>query len=221
MGQLPGVSGQLVILLVGVAYAAVFALMFVLRREGFSSQFILESLVLTLLIAAGGTLTGSQANPIFFLAFLYIMTMRCRLLVDAANLLSARGRQRDAISTLQVALKLLPDKATRLIVLVNMGIIQLRRENPQSAQKLLEIVLEEAKTGGLGTRYEAACQYHLGLAFQRQEKERQAAEHFDAAVEAFPGSPYGRLAEKALQERRQRITRKKDSANAAGKVDLS
>lgn len=61
-----------------------------------------------------------------------------------------------AISPLQPALRLFPGGATRLIVQANMGIIQLRRQNPESAQDLLESVVEEAKNGGLGTKYQAA-----------------------------------------------------------------
>lgn len=194
---------HLIILIVGLSYAVVYGLMALLRREGVTLQFILESVVLTGLVAGGGYFTDSPANPILFLVFLYIFTSRSRLLVDLANLLSNRGRQRDAIKTLQVALRLYPDKPTRLIVLVNMGIVQLRRENPESARMLLETVLEEAQDGGLGLRHKAACYYNLGLAFQRLGKEGQAARYFKQATEVFPGSPYGKAAEKAIEERRQ------------------
>jgi tetratricopeptide (TPR) repeat protein len=193
---------HLVILIVGLSYTVVYGLMAILRREGVTTQFLLESVILTGLIATGGYLTDSPANPILFLVFLYIATSRSRLLVDLANMLSNRGRQRDAIKILQVALRLYPDKPTRLIILVNMGIVQLRRENPESTRMLLESILEEAQEGGLGLRHKAACFYNLGLAFKQLGKEGQAVRYFNQAVDVFPGSPYGKAAAKAIDERR-------------------
>ncbi len=194
---------HLLILIVGLSYTVVYGLMAILRREGVTTQFILESVVLTGLVAGGGYFTNSPANPILFLVFLYIVTSRSRLLVDLANLLSNRGRQRDAINILQVALRLYPDKPTRLIVLVNMGIVQLRRENPESSRMLLETVLEESQEGGLGLRHKAACYYNLGLAFKQIGKEGQAVRYFKEAVDVFPGSPYGKAAAKAIEDRRK------------------
>jgi tetratricopeptide (TPR) repeat protein len=194
---------HLLILIVGLSYTVVYGGMALLRREGVTMQFILETVVLTGLVTGGGYLANSPANPILFLIFLYIITSRARLLVDLANLLSNRGRQRDAITTLQVALRLYPDKPTRFIVLVNMGIVQLRRENPESARMLFETVIEESEDGGLGLRHKAACYYNLGLAFQRMGKENQSVRYFKQATEVFPGSPYGRAAEQALEERRR------------------
>lgn len=194
---------HLLILTIGLAYIVIFGGMSVLRREGLSSQFIFEVLAVTVLIAAGGYLTGAAANPILFLVFLYILSMRSRLLVDLANLLSTRGRQRDAISTLQLALRLHPDRPTRLIVLVNMGIVQLRRQNPESAQALLESVLAEAESKGLDIKSEAACHYNLGLAYQRQGKEAEAVRQFNKVIDVFPNSIYSQAAERALEQRRQ------------------
>ena len=193
---------HLIVLIVGLSYAVVYGLMAILRREGVTTQFILESVILTGLVAGGGYFTNSPANPILFLVFLYIFTSRSRLLVDLANMLSNRGRQRDAINILQVALRLYPDKPTRLIILVNMGIVQLRRENPESTRMLMETVLEEAQEGGLGLRHKAACYYNLGLAFQQLGKEGQAVRYFKQATEVFPGSQYGKAAAKAIEDRR-------------------
>jgi tetratricopeptide (TPR) repeat protein len=194
---------HILILIVGLSYTVVYGGMALLRREGVTSQFILETLVLTGLVAGGGYFTNSPANPILFLVFLYMLTSRSRLLVDLANMLSNRGRQRDSINILQVALRLFPDKPTRFIVLVNMGIVQLRRENPESARMLFETVIEESEDGGLGLRHQAACYYNLGLAFQQLGKGGQAVRYFKQATEVFPGSPYGKAAAKAIEERRK------------------
>ncbi|NIS83272.1 MAG: tetratricopeptide repeat protein [Anaerolineales bacterium] len=193
----------MLILIVGFSYAVLFGGMSLLRGEGFSMQFTLEAVALTVFVTAGGLLTGSVVNPILFLVFIYVITMRSRLLVDVATLFSNRGRQRQAISILQTALRLFPDKQTRLIVLVNMGIVQLRRENPQSAQTLFETVLEDAKEGGLGIRHRAACHYNLAVALQQQGADAKAVRHFREAADGYPGSLYSKAAQKALDQRRR------------------
>ncbi len=204
-------NSYLVIATIGLFYIVIVGGMSVLRREGLSNQFAFEVLGIIVLVEAGALLTGTTVNPILFLVLVYLLSMRARLLADLANLLSARGRQRDAISLLQLALRLFPDRITRLIVLVNMGIVQLRRQNPSSAQALLESVLEEAKGGGLGVKYEAACRYNLGLALQRQGKEAEAVRQFNETIESFPNSVYSKAAERALEQRRRR-QRKADEA---------
>ncbi|OGO20205.1 MAG: hypothetical protein A2Z14_10665 [Chloroflexi bacterium RBG_16_48_8] len=195
-------DSHLLILLLGFLYAVLFGGMSLLRGEGFSMQFTLEGIVITLLIAAGDFFSNSDVNPVLFLIFIYLITMRSRLLVDFANLFSNRGRQRNAVSILQTALRLYPDKPSRLIVLVNMGIIQIRRENPQSAQSLFEMVLEEGEESGLGLRHRAACHYNLGVALQQQGQEAQAVRQFREAANGFPGSPFSRAAEEALEQRK-------------------
>jgi tetratricopeptide (TPR) repeat protein len=193
---------HLLIVTIGLFYIVIFGGMSVLRREGLSTQFAFEVLGITAVVEAGALLAGTSVSPILFLALAYLLSMRVRLLVDLANLLSARGRQRDAISLLQLALGLFPDRTARLIVLVNVGIVQLRRQNPGSAQEIFELVLEEAKEGGLGTKYQAACHYNLGLALQRQGKEAEAVGQFNEAIGVFPNSIYARAAERALEQRR-------------------
>lgn len=194
---------NLLLATVGLAYVGVFGLLAILRREGVSTQFIAEGLALTALIAGAGYLTGSTTNPILFIAALYLITMRARLLVDLANVLSNRGRQRNAIAMLQVGLRLYPDFQTRMIILVNMAMIQLRRENPQSAVDLLTSVLNQAQDGGLGFQLEAAAHYHLGLAYQRLNEDAKAVREFRRATEAFPGSPFAKAARTALEQRRK------------------
>jgi len=210
---------HLLIITIGLCYIVIFGGMSVLRREGLSTQFALEVLAITALVEAGALLTGTPINPILFLVFIYLISMRVRLLVDLANLLSGRGRQRDAISLLQLALRLFPDRSTRLIVLVNMGTVQLRRENPQSAQALLESVLEEAKGGGLGIKYEAACRYNLGVALQRQSKEAEAVRYFNETIGTFPNSLYAVAAQRALEQRRRGRVKPEPISDEAGTSD--
>jgi tetratricopeptide (TPR) repeat protein len=210
---------HLLIVIIGLCYIVLFGGMSVIRREGLSTQFALEVLGITALAVASAWLTGTPFHPVLFLALVYLISMRSRLLVDLANLLSARGRQRDAIAVLQLALRLLPDRSVRLIVLVNMGIVQLRRKSPESAQMLLESVLEQAKDGGLGIKYEAACRYNLALALKRQGKEAAAVHQFNETIGTFPGSIYGRAAEQALEKRRRGGSRAPGPSDAAEASD--
>jgi tetratricopeptide (TPR) repeat protein len=193
---------HLLITAIGLLYILIVGGMSLLRREGLSNQFAFEVLGFTALVVAGAVLTNTVVDPILFLVVVYLLSMRARLLVDLADFLSGRGRQRNAIAILQFALRLFPDRSTRLIVMISMGIVQLRRQSPESAQELFETVLGEAKQGGLGTKYEAACHYNLGLALQRQDKEAEAVRQFNEAIEAFPTSDYGRAAAQALARRR-------------------
>jgi len=192
------------IVAVALCYVLILGGMALVRREGLSNQFAFEVLGFTALAEAGSWLSGTLINPILFLVVLYLVSMRGRLLVDLGTMLSGRGRQRDAISTMQLALRLYPDRATRLITLVNIAVVQLRRENPESAERTLRAVLDEAsQKGGLGAKYESACYYHLGLACQRQNKPAEAVAHFNRAIEALPASIYARAAERALEQRRR------------------
>jgi tetratricopeptide (TPR) repeat protein len=202
---------HVLIVTLGLCYIVVFGGMSLLQREGLSTQFAFEVLGITGLVEAGALLTGSTVNPLLFLVLVYLLSMRGRLLVDLANLLSSRGRQKNAISLLQLALDLFPDRTTRLIIMVNMGIVQLRRENPASAQALLEGVLQEAEGGGLGVKYEAASLYNLGLALQRQGKQADAVRRFNEAMAVFPNSIYSKAAQRALEQRRQRTGKPAES----------
>jgi len=204
------VNPHLVIVTIGIFYIVVFGGLSLLRREGLSTQLALEVLALTALVAGGAYLTGTTANPILFLILIYLLSMRGRLLTELANLFSARGRQRDAIRLLQLALGLFPDLSTRLIILVNMGIIQLRRQNPRSARDLLELVLDEAQHGGLGLKHEAACRFNLGLAHQQLGNDSQAVSQFNQAIETMPNSVYAQAAGRALDKRRQERKGKSD-----------
>lgn len=194
---------HILLITVGVAYIVILGGMSLLRREGLSTQFAIEVLGLTLFVVAGSLITDTDVNPILFLVFIYLISMRGRLLADLANYLSARGRQRDAISLLQLALRLYPDQNSRMIVTVNMGIVQLRRKNPESAQVLFEKALQETQNGvALGTKYQAACHYNLGLALLQQGKEVEAVRQLNEAIGVFPNSIYSKAAEIALEKRR-------------------
>lgn len=200
------------IAIIGILYIVIFGGLALIRREGLSTQFALESLGITAVFLVGTFITNINIHPIFFLILIYLITMRVRLLVDVGNFLSNRGRQRDAIKLLQFALRLFPDQSSRLVVLVNMGTVQLRRKNPESAQELFEMVLEESKDGGLGIKYEAACRYNFGVALQQLGKEAQAVHQFNEVTIIYPNSIYSKAAEIALQKRKSVQSKKVDQS---------
>lgn len=195
----------MLILIIGIFYTLIFGALSVLRREGLSLQFAVETSIITALVEAISWITRTVVEPLPFLIFIYLLTMRGRLLVDLASFLSSRGRQRDAITLLQWALRLLPDRSTRMVIQVNMGIVQLRRQNPDSAQELFEEVLKSMEQGGgLGIKYEAACRYNLGQALMQQKKEVEAVRQFNETTIIYPNSIYAKAAESILEKRRSR-----------------
>ncbi|UCE00013.1 MAG: tetratricopeptide repeat protein [Chloroflexota bacterium] len=184
-------------------YIVIFGGLALIRREGLSTQFALESLGVTAFVAIVTYLTNTSFHPVFFLILIYLITTRVRLMVDLGNFLSNRGRQRDAMKVHQFALRLYPDRTSELVVLVNMGIVQLRRKNPESASELFEMVLEKCEQGGLGIKYEAACRYNYGVALQQLGKEAQAVKQFNETTIIYPNSIYSKAADIALQKRRK------------------
>ena len=203
---------HLLILAIGIFYTLIFGALSLLRREGLSAQFAIEGSVITTMVVGIALLTNTVVDPLPFLIFIYLITMRGRLLVDLANALSSRGRQRDAIKLLQWAMRLLPDRSTRMVIQVNMGIVQLRRKNPDSAQELFDEVLKEMDAaGGLGIKYEAACRYNLGKALMQQDREVEAVRQFNETSIIYPTSIYARSAERIMEQRRSRGREKEDS----------
>ncbi|MBN1317088.1 MAG: hypothetical protein JXA42_16520 [Anaerolineales bacterium] len=211
------INPHVLILFTGLFYILIFGGLSLLRREGLSTQFAIEVLLLTLLSEAIALAIGTTIDPLVFLAFIYLVSMRGRLLTDLANLLSSRGRQKNAIKILQWALQLYPDRSTRLVIEVNMGIVQLRRKNPASAQEILVNVLRDMDAGGgLGIKYEAACRYNLGQAYMQQEKLAKAIEQFNETMVIFPSSIYSRSADRILEQLR---SQRKEPAEGTSKKD--
>lgn len=208
---------HLLILSIGIFYILIFGGLSLLRREGLSTQFAVEAFSITAIVEAVAFLTNVAVDPLLFLVFLYILTMRGRLLVDLANILSSRGRQRDAIRLLRWTMRLLPDRTTRMVIQVNMGIVQLRRKNPASAQQLFEEVLREMEQGGgLGIKYEAACRYNLGQAYMQQGKEVEAVRQFNETTIIYPNSIYAKSAANILEGRRTRRRPEEDESSDDG-----
>jgi len=204
-----GVNPYLILPLISLFFVLIFAGLSLLRHEGLSNQFALEVLILTglaLLLSWGLRVI---IHPIFFLIFVYLVSMRSRLLVDVANPLSMRGKHQIAESLLRLALRLRPDAVTRLLVLINYSVTQLRQGKFEEAIEGSEEVLSAKQLGTLGPKYEAACRYNLGLAYLRAGEERKAVREFNEVMDLMPGSLYAVGARTALRKRKEAKIRPK------------
>jgi tetratricopeptide (TPR) repeat protein len=188
---------ELLLLLVGLLYALAFRLLAFLRREGFSTQFILEAVGITAVVVALSYLTELRLNPVLFLAGLYTITLRSRLLVDLANLAARSGRLGLAERIYGLAWRLWPNETGRMVIATNQAAIMIVEKRLSEASRLLERVLEDSD---LPPKYAAAANYNLGVAYRDQGEISRAIKHFHDAVEALPNSVYG-LRAKALMQR--------------------
>jgi len=198
----------LLLLAVGCLFVLVFGGIGYVRREGLSVQFALEAIGLTVILVGGSWLLRTPLNPFLFLVVLYVVTMRSRLIVDLANIIAKRGNYELASRLYGLGLAWWPDKASRLIVQANWGAAQLHRGQVQEAIATLESVLETENRPRLGMKYEAACRYNLGFAYEQSGKDAQAVAQYNEVIDLLPGSLYGRAAAAALKRRKA-----KDSGN--------
>lgn len=193
----------LLLLLVGSLFVLVFGGIGYLRREGLSVQFALEAIGLTVVMVGGAWLLNVQLNPFLFLMVLYLVTMRSRLTVDVANFLARRGNRDLALRLYRLSLAWWPDAASRLIVLTNKGAAELYSGQVDDAIQTLESVLVIEERPRLGIKYEAACHYNLGYAYERKGEDAKAVVQYNETIDLLPGSVYGQAAEAALKRRQK------------------
>jgi tetratricopeptide (TPR) repeat protein len=124
--------------------------------------------------------------------------------VDLANLLARRGNFDFAFRLYNLALAWWPDLASRLIVLTNRGVAELHSGQVDAAIETLESVLEAEKRPRLNLKYEAACLYNLGFAYEKKGEESKAVARYNEAIDILPGSLYAQAAESALKRRRNK-----------------
>jgi len=192
---------HLLILLEALLFILVFGGLPVLRKEEPSLRLAVEVLVFTGLSIGASLLTGLRLDPILFLIFLYLIVMRCRLLIDLGNLLSSRGRHQLALSVYRLAMRLEPDFPIRLMALISYSAVLVRVGALEEAIRILEEILEKWKER-LHPKHESACHYNLGVAYLRLGRESQAVREFNETIDAWPLSPYAQGAKAALERRR-------------------
>lgn len=197
-------SLPLMLLLEGLAYAAIFSGLALVRQEKLSLRLVTESLLITLAVSGVTALSGYPTHPALFLFVVYLVTMRVRLLVDVGNSFARRGRYPQAEALYSLADRLGPDAVGRIVLDLNRGVMLLQRGETDEAIAALTGLLQKSKEGDIGPRHEAAVHYNLGAAYRRKGAEPQAIREFNAAVDAWPVSPYARRAEEALGQNRRK-----------------
>src|SRR4030066_2487273 len=106
-------SLHLMVGVIGLVYIVVFGGMALLRREGLSIRFAVESVCITAIAVILVVLSPIQIHPVLFLLLLYVITLRVRLLVDVANSFASRGRYVQAERIYNLASHLWPDPTNK------------------------------------------------------------------------------------------------------------
>jgi len=191
-------------LLVTCLFILIFGGLGYVRREGLSAQFALESIAVATLLIGGSWLLNIRLSPFLLLIVLYVVTMRSRLIVDLANILAQRGRFQPAFRLYQLGLAWWPDRASRLIVLANRGAAELYSGQVDTAIQTLESLVQVEQRPRLGPKYEAACHYNLGYAYEKKGEDAKAVAQYNETIELLPGSLYAKAAQSALNRRKQK-----------------
>lgn len=191
-------------LLVACLFVLVFGSLGYFRREGLSVQFALEVAVLTLLLVGGGWLLNIPISPFLFLLILYLVTMRSRLIVDLANFLARRKQTELAFKLYRLGLAWWPDAASRLIVLTNKGAAEVYSGQYDAAIETLQNALKEEERPRLGLKYEAACHYNLGFAYEQKGEDAKAIAQYHETIELLPGSFWAQAAQASLKRRQKK-----------------
>jgi tetratricopeptide (TPR) repeat protein len=203
---------SLLVTFVGLLYILGFGVLSFVRRQRLSDRFIFEGLIVT---AVGAALAATYVplHPVAFLVVLYLLTMRVRLLVDLANLFTNRRQYERALGLFRLSLRMWPDPVSRQIVLINRGVTQLRKQEPEAAYLTLKGALasEEVRQGA---KYLAAGYYNLGLACRRTGREAEATRHFNVAIDTLPHSIYAHGARQALKKKGQTDERRSTAEEA-------
>ena len=187
----------LTIPLVGLLYLLGFGVLSFMRRQGLSTRFAIEGLIIVV-IGVLLTLVSVPIHPILFLVVIYLITMRVRLLVDLGNWLISIRRPGRALDIYRLSLRIGPDQVGRQIVLINHGVALLRMQEPEDAYLTLAAALIDERIRA-GAKYLAAGYYNFGLACRRTGREAEAIRRFNEAIDVLPTSIYAQAARQALK----------------------
>jgi tetratricopeptide (TPR) repeat protein len=64
--------------------------------------------------------------------------------------------------------------------------------------------MEAEKRPRLGIKYEAACHYNLGFAYEKKGEKAEAMRQYNEALDALPGSVYAQAAQKGINRLREK-----------------
>ena len=185
--------------LIGVLYMVIFGALTILRHEGLSFRFVVESMCVTAIAILLVVLAAIQIHPVIFLLLLYAVTMRVRILTDLANVIAGRGNFLQAEKIYDLASRLWPDRANEQLIDVNHAILLLQKNQLNESIAMFNDILSESNKDYLGIKYKAAAHYNLGVAYQREENHDMAIHEFKAVLDTWPASLYAHRAQKALE----------------------
>jgi tetratricopeptide (TPR) repeat protein len=205
-------SLHMMIGLIGLLYIVIFGGMALLRREGLSTRFAIESISITAIFTILAYLTPIQIHPVLFLLLLYLITLRVRILVDLANVFARRGNFLQAEKIYNLAYHVWPDQTSDLIIKVNHAILLLLKNQLDESISMLSGIIAEANKGYLGVKYEAAAHYNLGVAYLRKKENSKATVEFNAVLDTWPASLYAQRAQQALERQRKALTHVEDKS---------
>jgi tetratricopeptide (TPR) repeat protein len=206
-------SLSIILLIEGFSYIVLFGAVSLLKREGLSSRFAFESVIITMIVSGLTFLTGIQTHPVLFLVLIYLLTMRVRILVDLGTIFAKRTQFEQAEKLYNLASSLWPDATNGLILKVNQATSLLQQKKLDEAISIYNDVLKQAEQGYLGVKYEAATHYNLGVAYLRKNMDARASIAFNTVIDTWPVSEYARRAQIALEKHRREqysTTTKKD-----------
>jgi hypothetical protein len=192
------VNGYWLLVFEGLLFLLAFGGLTQIRREGLTTQFIIESMGITILAVLASLGAAQPIHPLAFLVVIYLATMRVRLTIDLANWLARSGRGRLAMRLYALASLLGPDPSGQVLIDVNRAALLLIVGRAADVIPTLESVLAHASETHLGFKHEAVARYNLGQAYLTEGRESDAVEQFDAVMSLWPGSRYAERAESAL-----------------------
>lgn len=188
-----------VLLLEALLFGLCFGALSWLRGEGLPKRLVLEVMVVTATLLGLSLALGRPIHPILFLVIVYLVTMRCRLLVDLANWLTRRGKHETALKVLAVAGRVAGDEASRSLVRLNTGVVWIRQRRFDEAVGQLSDLLATLRRVPCGPNNEAACRYNLAVANLKAGRQREAMDLFQSVVDLRPNSLFARASGAALE----------------------
>lgn len=195
----------MIILIIGLLFILFFGGLSYIRREGLSLQFAIEGLVITLIFSVLSWGIKWETNPVFFLALLYVITFRVRILVDFANYFDRRNQTNLSKKIYQLANKLIPDLINQLIIKINQAVSNIRQGRYDEGIQIINEILQNRTTGFMGIKTEAACYYNLAIAYKRKGLNKAAQEYFQKVIDTLPASIYSAKAMVEIRKEKEKL----------------
>jgi Tfp pilus assembly protein PilF len=204
------VSLPVMILFIGFAYVVLVGALSLLKREELSTQFAVESVVITLIFSGLASFAKVAIHPVLFLFVVYLITMRVRLVVDIGTIFAKRRQFEMAERFFNLTMHFWPDRPGKQAVLINQGVALLQSGDLAQAIASFTEIINSINNPRTGSKLEAAAHYNLGVAYLRQNKDAQATVEFNIVIDSWPATEYARRASANLEQHRSRNKSEKE-----------